>query len=314
MVAADVVEARGPLRPDEGPAELARRRHRGRRLLHGRAGRRSTRSALAAGLGTALVACGAAAINQVSERDIDRRMDRTRSRPVAEGRMSPAEGLATGAVLAVLGAAILWAGANALAAAIGVRDARDLRLGATRRSSGARRWRRSWAPCPARCRRSSAGRPRAARLAASAPWTLFLLMFLWQLPHFLAISWMCRDDYRVAGLPMLSVIDRDGSMTGRQAALWTATLVPFSVLPFLVLAHPAYIAGALLLGVGLLVAAVRFAVERVRCERAHAVLRVDSVPSAALDAARRSRAFEPPPHSTPRSTPRRPCCSRPAGS
>ena len=99
-------------------------------------------------------------------------------------------------------------------------------------------------------------------ISGVAPWTLFLLMFLWQLPHFLAISWLCRDDYRQASLPMLSVIDRDGSMTGRQAALWTATLIPFSVLPFLVLAHSSYAIGALVLGVGFLVAAIKFAVDR----------------------------------------------------
>jgi protoheme IX farnesyltransferase len=61
---------------------------------------------------------------------------------------------------------------------------------------------------------------------------------------------------------MLSVVDRDGSMTGRQAALWTATLIPFSVLPFLVLAHPSFGIGALVLGAGLLVAAIRFAFDR----------------------------------------------------
>jgi protoheme IX farnesyltransferase len=214
---------------------------------------------VAAGLGTALVACGAAAINQVSERDIDRRMDRTRSRPVADGRMSPAEGLTIGAVLAAAGALILWVGANPLAAGLALATLVIY----------------AWVYTPLKRQTSLAtivgavpgALPpligwAAARgsISGVAPWTLFLLMFLWQLPHFLAISWMCRDDYREAGLPMLSVIDRDGGMTGRQAALWTATLVPFSVLPFLVLADPIYIVGALLLGIGLLVVAVRFAV------------------------------------------------------
>src|SRR5262249_47256047 len=99
-------------------------------------------------------------------------------------------------------------------------------------------------------------------IAGVAPWTLFLLMFLWQLPHFLAISWLCRDDYRQAGLPMVSVIARDGSMPGRQAVFWTASLVPFGVLPFLVLAHSSYAIGALVLCAELLVAAVKFAIDR----------------------------------------------------
>ena len=78
-------------------------------------------------------------------------------------------------------------------------------------------------------------------------------MFLWQLPHFLAIAWMYRDDYARAQLPMLPVIDRDGAMTGRQAVLWAATLLPFSQLPFVIgLANATYGIGAILLCVGLL--------------------------------------------------------------
>ena len=214
-----------------------------------------------AGVGTALVAMGAAALNQVSERDIDRQMERTRLRPLPEGRMSMTEGIVAGIALAAFGIVLLWVGANALAAAIAFVTLAIyiwLYTPLKRRSSlativgaipGALPPLIGWA---------------AARgsITGVAPWTLFLLMFLWQLPHFLAISWMCRDDYRQAGLPMLSVIDRDGSMTGRQAALWTATLIPFSVLPFLVLAHSSYAIGALVLGIGFLVAAVKFAVDR----------------------------------------------------
>jgi protoheme IX farnesyltransferase len=197
----------------------------------------------------------------VSERDIDRQMERTRLRPLPEGRMTTTEGIVTGAALAGFGIALLWLGANGLAAAVAFATLAIyvwIYTPLKRRSSlativgavpGALPPLIGWA---------------AARgsIAGVAPWTLFLVMFLWQLPHFLAISWMCRDDYRQAGLPMLSVIDRDGSMTGRQAALWTATLIPFSVLPFLVLAHSSYAIGALALGIAFLVAAIKFAVER----------------------------------------------------
>jgi protoheme IX farnesyltransferase len=96
-----------------------------------------------------------------------------------------------------------------------------------------------------------------------APWGLFLLMFLWQLPHFLAIAWLYRDDYARAGLPMLSVIDRDGILTGRQATIWAAALVPFSAVPYLVgLTGPAYGAGAIVLGAFQLGLAVNFAIRR----------------------------------------------------
>ena len=216
---------------------------------------------LIACVGTALVASGAAAINQVFERDIDRRMERTRLRPVADQRMSVAEGYVTGAALAAFGIALLWLGANALAAAVAFTTLAIY----------------VWIYTPLKRRTSlstivgavpGALPPligwTAARgsLEGLAPWTLFLVMFLWQLPHFLAIAWMCRDDYRNAGLPMLSVVDTDGSMTGRQAALWAVTLVPFSLLPFLVLAHAIYAVGALVLGLGFVAVAVRFALRR----------------------------------------------------
>ena len=104
-----------------------------------------------------------------------------------------------------------------------------------------------------------------AAAAGSVPleaWVLFAILFFWQLPHFLAIAWLCRDDYRRAGLPMLSVVDTSGSLTGRQVVLWAATLIPFSLLPFVMLAKAPYAFGALALGLGFLFVAVRFALRR----------------------------------------------------
>ena len=103
----------------------------------------------------------------------------------------------------------------------------------------------------------------AGTLSGVAPWTLFLVMFLWQLPHFLAIAWLYREDYARAGLPMLPVVDRSGILTGFQALLWAATLVPFSELPFLAgLATRAYAVSALVLGLFLVVLAFLFALRR----------------------------------------------------
>ena len=100
-------------------------------------------------------------------------------------------------------------------------------------------------------------------LASIAPWSLFGLMFLWQLPHFLAIAWIYREDYARAGMPMLPVIDAEGAMTGRQATIWAATIVPVSELPFLVgVASSAYGVGALILGIGQLALAIHFALRR----------------------------------------------------
>jgi protoheme IX farnesyltransferase len=213
-------------------------------------------------LGTALVAGGAAAINQVTERETDRLMARTSARPVAGGRMAPQEGRVVAAALSSVGIAALWMAANGLAALVALTTLLTYAAVYTplkRRTSlatvvgavpGALPPLIGWA---------------AARgtLAEPAPWALFLIMFLWQLPHFLAIAWRYRDDYARAGLQMLPAIDPDGALTGRQAALWAATLIPFSLLPVLLgLAGAAYAAGALVLGIGQLALAVRFAIRR----------------------------------------------------
>jgi len=213
-------------------------------------------------LGAALVAGGAAAINQVQERDLDRLMLRTRHRPMPDERLSPAEGVTIGATLAAIGLLMLWLGTNTLAAAIALttlllyvfvytpmkrRTSLNTVIGAV---PGALPPLIGWA---------------AARgtISGPAPWTLFFVMFLWQLPHFLAIAWMFRDDYARAGLPMLPVVDRSGVVTGRQAVLWSATLIAFSQLPFVIgMATVAYGVGAIALGVGLLSFALRFSKQR----------------------------------------------------
>jgi protoheme IX farnesyltransferase len=213
-------------------------------------------------LGTALVASGAAAINQVQERDLDRLMNRTKDRPVAGGRMSPGEALTIAAVLSLTGLLMLWlastAAATILAAATSLTyvlvytplkrvTSLNTVVGAV---PGALPPLIGWV---------GAG----GSLSTPAPWSLFLLMFLWQLPHFLAIAWLYREDYARAGLPMLTVVDPHGTLTGRQAVLWAATLVPVSELPFLLgMSGPVYAIAAMLLGAGLLVLAVRFMIAR----------------------------------------------------
>lgn len=91
-------------------------------------------------------------------------------------------------------------------------------------------------------------------------WLLFGIMFLWQMPHFLAIAWLYREDYARAGLQMLPVLEPDGRSTGRQAVLYCAALVPVSLAPApLHMAGQIYFAGALLLDVAFLWLTFRFA-------------------------------------------------------
>jgi protoheme IX farnesyltransferase len=86
---------------------------------------------------------------------------------------------------------------------------------------------------------------------------------MWQMPHFLAIAWMYRDEYARAGMPLLPVIEPDGRSTGRQAVLYTAVLVPFSMLPTGVgLATVWYLVGAITLGAILMVLSLEFSAKR----------------------------------------------------
>jgi protoheme IX farnesyltransferase len=212
--------------------------------------------------GTALVAGGAAAFNQVQERDTDRAMERTRTRPVAEGRMSRVEGASIAAALSAGGLVLLWSIANPTSALVALATLLSYTVVYTplkRVSSlatvvgavpGALPPLIGWA---------------AVRntVAGPEPWSLFVIMFFWQLPHFLAIAWMCRDDYSRAGLPMLSVLDTNGGVTGRQATLWAAALIPLSQLPVIFgLTSGVYGVGAIVLGVFQLTTAFRFARHR----------------------------------------------------
>ncbi len=99
---------------------------------------------------------------------------------------------------------------------------------------------------------------------------LFAIVFLWQIPHFMAIAWLYRDDYRLAGFPMLPVIEPDGRRTGRQAVVYAALLLPASLVPTLVgLSGTAYLVTAAALSTVLIGLSIRFALSRNdRCARA----------------------------------------------
>ncbi len=116
-----------------------------------------------------------------------------------------------------------------------------------------------------------AGRPSARDRLGGGPgqsvdpgaYILFAILFLWQIPHFLAIAWIYRDDYARGGMPMLPVLDREGSLTGRQAVANSVALFMVSLAPTVAgLAGPVYFAGAALLGAVLTAMAVRAAILR----------------------------------------------------
>jgi len=218
----------------------------------------------AAVAGTALVAGGAAALNQVYERDTDALMRRTRSRPVADGRVPVIEARVFGLALSVMGLGLLAARTNALATALAVATLLIYLIVYTpmkRRSSLATLVGAIPGGLP-----PVIGWSASHGSLSSGGAVLFAIVFLWQIPHFMAIAWLYRDDYRIAGFPMLPVIDPDGRRAGRQAVLYAGALLPVSLLPTLIgLSGRSYFVTAAVLGIVLLGLSIRFA--RCRSDR-----------------------------------------------
>ena len=196
-------------------------------------------------LGTAISASGANALNQWWERARDAQMPRTAARPLPQGRLSPAPAALVGIACSVVGVAILTATTGAVPALLSaltiliyvlcytplkpvstlntivgaVPGALPPLIGWTAATSG-------------------------NLLAASSPlqsllqpggWLLFLIMFVWQIPHVLALAWMYKDDYAKGGYRMLPIVDPTGERTARTMILWAAALIPISVAPALLL-------------------------------------------------------------------------------
>jgi len=208
-------------------------------------------------VGTAMVAGGAGALNQWLERARDRLMRRTVNRALPSGKLTPTEALAFGGFLACLGTLLLLLLVNGPAAAVALLTlvlyvfvytplkpltTLNTAIGAI---PGALPPVIGWA----------AG---TGRLGVEA-WSLFLIVFLWQFPHFLAIAWIHRDDYERAGFRMITGRDPAGALTGCHAVSYALVLVPAGLLPAAVgLAGPLYFAGGLFLGLYYLRAAVCF--------------------------------------------------------
>jgi protoheme IX farnesyltransferase len=212
-------------------------------------------------LGTAFAAAGAAALNQWWEHKYDAIMVRTRTRPIPAGRMTPREGLIVGTILGLGGVVYLAVVVNWISAILAattiviylfaytplkrISNANTL-VGAI---PGALPPLLGWA---------------AARNDLALPaWTLFAILFFWQLPHFFAIGWMYREDYARAGFVMLSGSDEEGGRTGRQSVFFTVLLLVASVTPvWFGLATLLYLPIALSLGVVFLALAFRFQRQR----------------------------------------------------
>ena len=212
-------------------------------------------------VGTGLIAGGASAFNQLIERDADALMRRTRLRPLPDGRITPIEAAAFALVLSIAGLLALAGGVNALAAEVAFATLISYTVIYTplkRRTSFATVIGAIPGALP-----PVIGWAAAAGELSQGAWVLFGVVFLWQLPHFLAIAWLYREDYARAGFPMLPVIEPDGRSTARQAVIYTAALLPFALAPSLIgMSGPIYFAGALLCTLIFLGVSLRFAMTR----------------------------------------------------
>jgi protoheme IX farnesyltransferase len=211
--------------------------------------------------GIALVAGGAAGLNQIYERHTDGMMRRTRTRPLAAQRITPGEAAVFSIGLASMGLAIVAATSNPLAALLTLLTLVSYNVIYTplkRRSQLATLVGAIPGALP-----PMIGFVAARGALTLEAWALFAIVFVWQIPHFMAIAWLYRDDFGRAGFPLLSVVEPDGRSTARHAVLFSILLVPVSLAPyFLGMTGPAYAVGALAGGIGLLWLAVSFAVRR----------------------------------------------------
>lgn len=199
-------------------------------------------------LGTGFVAGGSMSLNQWMERGEDARMSRTASRPLPSGRIQPTEAFFFGIALSLLGVLLLYFSVNLSTAVLAILTTLSYLLLYTplkRKTSlctivgavpGALPPLIGWAAAQGRTSYES--------------WLLFAILFLWQMPHFLAIAWIYRKEYAAAGFRMLSVVDPSGAQVSRQIVLYSLALLPVSLLPATIgMTGTLYFFGALGLGI-----------------------------------------------------------------
>lgn len=197
--------------------------------------------------GTALVAAGASALNMVLEWEADSRMRRTEMRPIPAGRLTIPSSIGFGVVISVMGIAQLLLFVNLLTSLLATVTLALYLLAYTP-------LKRKTSLCTLIGAVPGAIPPMMGWTAVTGSisfqaWWLFAILFLWQLPHFLSIAWLYREDYARGGFPMLPVLDPEGVRTSRHIILETIALTAVSVMPSLMgMTGATYMAGAILLG------------------------------------------------------------------
>jgi protoheme IX farnesyltransferase len=208
-------------------------------------------------LGTALLAAGASALNQLLEKEYDAKMRRTQDRPLPSGRLQPHTVLWVGMSASAVGLAYLALAVNPLTCLIGVFSLVSYLFIYTPLKRVT--WLNTAIGAVPGALPPLMGWTGARGQLSGEGWALFAILAFWQLPHFLAIAWIYRDEYARAGFKMLPGVDPQGHRTGRQAVSHTLGLLPVSLSPFLFkLTGPIYLCGALALGLAFLWFAIQF--------------------------------------------------------
>ncbi|MCI0748826.1 MAG: heme o synthase [Verrucomicrobia subdivision 3 bacterium] len=207
--------------------------------------------------GTALLACGAAALNQLIEREHDAKMRRTECRPLPSGRLTPNTVLIFGGACSIAGLVYLAAAVNPLTGLLGAITLVTYVFVYTPLKRVT--WLNTAIGAVPGALPPLMGWTAATNELSPAAWCLFGILFFWQIPHFLAIAWMYRDEYAKAGFVMLPAVDPEGSRTAHYAVSHTLGLLFASLSPVLFgLTGSIYMYGALIIGLAFLAAAFAF--------------------------------------------------------
>jgi protoheme IX farnesyltransferase len=205
-----------------------------------------------------LLAFGVSTLNQCWERNLDILMERTSQRPLPSGKLTPIEGLIFGILLCIIAETYLFFAVNPLTASLGLVVIVGYVL--------------LYTPLKTRTSASTAigalpgampplmGWTSSANEITLGAWILFVIIFLWQFPHFLAIAWMYKEQYAKAGIKMLPVIEPEGKITAQQIVVFTLMLLPISLAPFFFgISGFIYLIGASILGVWFLYESIKMA-------------------------------------------------------
>jgi protoheme IX farnesyltransferase len=207
--------------------------------------------------GTALVAAGAAALNQLLEREYDAKMRRTASRPLPSGRMQPATVAIFGGLCSVAGLVYLALAVNLLTSVLGAVTLISYLFIYTPLKRVT--WANTLVGAIPGALPPLMGWTASRNELGGEGWALFAILAFWQLPHFFAIAWLYRDEYAKAGFVMLPNIDPGGSRTAQQSVSNTIALIFASLCPFaLGMSGKVYLTAALVLGAGFLICAIQF--------------------------------------------------------